>query len=108
VTAQDWDGPSFQTIANAALVTKRFEGSRRREVLSFKHHAEVAALPAEQADALLDAAEAEELKPNGAPETHRDVGKCAEPDASAALRRELRLPLQPGRVDCGLHSRRHP
>ena len=38
----NWQGPSFQTCANAALVCRAFETSRRREVLSFAHHAEVA------------------------------------------------------------------
>jgi hypothetical protein len=59
VTAADWDGPSFQTLMNASAVARRFETSRRREALGFSHHAEVAPLPAAQADALLDAAEAE-------------------------------------------------
>lgn len=52
----DW---SFQTWANAGWVASRFEGSRRREVLSWGHHAEVAADPADVADAWLDEAEAE-------------------------------------------------
>ena len=59
VTAPDWDGPRFGTIANAARVARCFTTSRRHEVLTFQHHAEVAALPAEEADALLDKAEAE-------------------------------------------------
>jgi hypothetical protein len=42
--AEDWDGPAYQTCANAASVCKAIETSRRREVLSFNHHAEVAAL----------------------------------------------------------------
>ena len=36
---------------NAAAVCRKFETSRRREVLGFKHRAEVAALPAADADA---------------------------------------------------------
>jgi hypothetical protein len=38
---------------NAAGVCRAFETSRRREDLSFQHHAEVAALPPDEADALL-------------------------------------------------------
>lgn len=57
VEAPGWTGPSFQTCMNAALVCRAFETSRRREVLSFKHHAEVAALPPLEADRLLAAAE---------------------------------------------------
>ncbi len=48
---------SFQTFANAGWVANKIQTSRRREVLTFSHHVEVAALePAEQ-DQLLDAAE---------------------------------------------------
>src|SRR3982074_689971 len=50
----NWQGPSFQTCANAASVCRAFETSRRREVLSFGHHAEVAALGVKEADRLLD------------------------------------------------------
>jgi N6-adenosine-specific RNA methylase IME4 len=57
VEAPDWTGPSYQTCANAANVCRAFETSRRREVLSFKHHAEVAALPPTDADRLLVSAE---------------------------------------------------
>jgi hypothetical protein len=40
---------------NATAVVKAFpEASRRREALSFKHHAEVAALPPADPAALLD------------------------------------------------------
>jgi hypothetical protein len=48
-----WAGPEYQTCANLAWVAGKFESSRRREELSFRHHAEVAALPADEADALL-------------------------------------------------------
>jgi N6-adenosine-specific RNA methylase IME4 len=56
VTALDWSGPDFQTCMNAGTVCRKFTTSRRREVLSFKHHAVVAALPPADADRLLDAA----------------------------------------------------
>jgi hypothetical protein len=52
-----WQGPAYQTCANAAAVCRAFEASRRRETLSFSHHETVAALaPAEQ-DRLLDEAD---------------------------------------------------
>lgn len=54
VEAEDWDGPAYQTCFNAANVAQKFELNRRRLSLSFKHHAEVASLPADEADALLD------------------------------------------------------
>jgi hypothetical protein len=42
-------------------VCRAFETSRRLEHLSFAHHAEVAALPPEEADALLGTASRDEL-----------------------------------------------
>jgi hypothetical protein len=51
----------FQAVADIASVCRAFESSRRREVLSFTHHREVAALPPEQADRLLTRAEDERL-----------------------------------------------
>lgn len=54
-------GKEFQTIANAASVSRAFETSRRREHLSWTHHAEVAALPPAEADSLLAKAEDEHL-----------------------------------------------
>ena len=58
VEADGWEGPAFKTCANAASVCESFkETSRRREHLSFSHHAEVAALPRDEADAVLSWAE---------------------------------------------------
>ena len=61
VEAEDWEGPAFQTCADAAMVSRAFETSRRREVLSFTHHREVTPLSAEWQDKLLDEAEAKRL-----------------------------------------------
>jgi hypothetical protein len=47
----------YQTLRNYAWVARRFEHARRRETLSFQHHAEVAALPEAVQDMLLDKAE---------------------------------------------------
>lgn len=52
-------GCEFAALMNIASVCRKFETSRRREVLTFSHHQEVASLSAEVADALLDQAEAE-------------------------------------------------
>jgi hypothetical protein len=49
---------------DAASVARVFETSRRREDLTFNHHREVAALPPDEADALLDWCE-ETPKPRG-------------------------------------------
>jgi len=52
-----WQGPAYQTCANAAAVCRAFEFSRRRETLSFSHHEAVAALAAAEQDRFLDEAE---------------------------------------------------
>jgi len=61
VEADDWEGPAFQTCMNAAQIARAYETSRRREVLSFKHHMEVVALSVEWQDKLLDEAEEKDL-----------------------------------------------
>jgi hypothetical protein len=48
------DAPDKHTLENYAAVAKRFPHSRRREHVSFKHHAELAALTTKDQDALLD------------------------------------------------------
>lgn len=61
VAAQGIFGREFGSLANLASVCRAFQTSRRREHLSFTHHAEVAGLPPAKADALLDKAERENL-----------------------------------------------
>ena len=63
VEAPEWEGPAYQTARNAAWVCATFEPSRRRDNLTFKHHAEVASLPADEADTLLDWAQERGDKP---------------------------------------------
>ncbi|SDP94264.1 LmbU family transcriptional regulator [Lentzea jiangxiensis] len=48
-------GLSYKTLRNYSWVSRRFPIERRREDLSFQHHAEVASLPADLQDRLLDA-----------------------------------------------------
>jgi len=58
------EGLEFKTIANYAWVARAIETSRRREVLSFKHHVCVAALPPRQQEKwLARAAKGDGLKP---------------------------------------------
>jgi hypothetical protein len=52
-------GFTHQTLRNYAWVARRFEVSRRRDELSFAHHAEVAALADAEQDSWLDRAERE-------------------------------------------------
>lgn len=75
--AQGIWGLSFGTLMNLGSIARSFETSRRREALPFSHHAEVAALPPAEADALLDVAVAEK-------QSVRDVRK-------AALNRKIEL-----------------
>jgi len=48
---------SYQTMRNYAWVARRFPASRRRDRLSFQHHAEVAALPEADRDLWLQRAQ---------------------------------------------------
>jgi hypothetical protein len=66
VEAVGWTGPAAKTCANVGRVCGRFQTSRRREALTFGHHAEVAGSHPEEADALLDFAE-EPLREGGSP-----------------------------------------
>jgi hypothetical protein len=47
-------GLKYQTLRNYAVVARSFDPSRRRDNLSFQHHAEVSALSAADQDAWLD------------------------------------------------------
>jgi hypothetical protein len=51
-------GYDVQSLMNMAYVASRFELSRRRENLSWSHHAELAALPPDEQDQWLDRAAA--------------------------------------------------
>ncbi|MDA0161676.1 LmbU family transcriptional regulator [Solirubrobacter ginsenosidimutans] len=54
----------YQTLRNYAWVARSIAPARRREGLSFQHHAEVAALPAAEQDLWLHRAEAQEWSRN--------------------------------------------
>lgn len=54
VSEPDWPGPAYSTCTNVASVAGQFESSRRRELLTFSHHAEVMHLPPHLADEMLD------------------------------------------------------
>jgi hypothetical protein len=49
-------GLDYQTLRNYAVVARRFEVSRRRDTLTFQHHAELCALPDAEQDRWLDLA----------------------------------------------------
>jgi hypothetical protein len=54
-------GYDTQSLMNMAYVASRFSPSRRREKLSFSHHADLAALPFEEQERWLDRAERDRL-----------------------------------------------
>jgi hypothetical protein len=54
-------GYAASSLANMAYVAGRFDPSRRREELTFSHHAAVASLPPDEQDELLDRAERDHL-----------------------------------------------
>lgn len=61
VPASRVTGYDVQTLANMAYVASRFETSRRREVLSWSHHAELSALEEDEQEAWLDRVERDRL-----------------------------------------------
>jgi len=63
--ALDDTGLAPQTLQNVLTVARAFPESRRRETLTFAHHAELASLDADAQDRWLDQAEAGDQLPNG-------------------------------------------
>lgn len=61
IAAEGIFGREYGTLANLASVARAYPPARRREVVSFTHHVEVASLEPEEADALLDRAERDHL-----------------------------------------------
>jgi CYTH domain-containing protein len=61
VRASRITGYDIQTLKNMAYVASRFDPSRRRDELSWSHHAEVAALPPEEQDRWLSRVQADHL-----------------------------------------------
>jgi hypothetical protein len=71
VESEEWTGPTYGTCRDAVWVAQKFkEMSRRRDILPWTFHREVAALPPEEADAILDWAERGD---DGKPRTIREV-----------------------------------
>ncbi|MFJ8166154.1 LmbU family transcriptional regulator [Streptomyces sp. NPDC096136] len=92
-------GLDYQTLRNYAWVARRFEHGRRRDALSFAHHAEVARLARPEQDYWLRRAEEQRWSRN---ELRRQLraglaeqrgGAAADPaDGAATLRIELPKP----------------
>ncbi|MEU2834236.1 LmbU family transcriptional regulator [Streptomyces lavendulae] len=88
-------GLKYQTLRNYAWVSRRFDSRRRRAMLSFQHHAEVASLPLNEQEHWLDSAE--EMKwttkqLRNAIQNARE-GAVEKPHETAAVRR-LEVPDQ--------------
>jgi len=94
VRTRGWNGPSFGACRNYAMVARAFETSRRRDVLSFSHHREVASLSPADADQLLDWAE-EPRRNDGKPRSTRELRSqvrsrvAARTDATSTGQRKL-------------------
>lgn len=69
-------GYEHQTLLNMVYVATRFEISRRRENLSWSHHAELAAYDVEEQERWLDRATAERLTVRG---LRRELGCARQP-----------------------------
>lgn len=76
-------GREFQSLMDMASVARKFETTRRRDVLSFTHHREVASLPDEMADAILDRAESEHLSTREVRKAVAEVRAANDPDIGA-------------------------
>ena len=88
----------YQTLRNYAWVARHVEMSRRRDTLSFQHHAEVAALPADEQELWLQRAEdgswsRNELRRRLAAERQRSVPIAAETEA-VVLRLRIAAPRE--------------
>lgn len=79
--ALDASDYEYNTLSNAKQVAARFEITRRRVNLSFAHHEAVAYLAADQADALLDAAESEKQTRDELRRAVRRLRKTSDPSA---------------------------
>ncbi|MFJ8211241.1 LmbU family transcriptional regulator [Streptomyces sp. NPDC096033] len=85
-------GLDYQTLRNYAWVARRFEQHRRRDALSFAHHAEVARLARPEQDYWLRRAEEQRWSRNelrrqlraGLAEQHGPAAEAAAPEEPAA------------------------
>jgi hypothetical protein len=86
--ALDETGYDYQTLRNMVYVAERVDLSRRRDNLSWTHHAEIASLPPEQQEVWLNRAQSKELSTRELRASLREV-KLASPPAVLRLTFEL-------------------
>jgi uncharacterized protein (DUF1778 family) len=90
-TAFEATSLDYQTLRNYAWVTRRFEMSRRRDTVSFQHHAEVAALPEAEQDLWLLRAERSRWSRN---ELRRRLSAQRRARTGRSVERGMRLSLE--------------
>jgi hypothetical protein len=88
VRASRITGYDVQTLMNMVYVASRFEAGRRRERLSWSHHAELAALESDDQEQWLTRAEEERLSVRDLRGELRRVTRAREKDVIAAASRE--------------------
>jgi hypothetical protein len=90
--AANLTGYDSQSLMNMAYVASRYEPSRRREGLSFSHHAELAALPPADQELWLDRVEAGELSVRALRFELREARRRTALRAARPSERDLRCP----------------
>ncbi|HEU5354407.1 MAG TPA: hypothetical protein VFU65_08090 [Actinocrinis sp.] len=93
-------GYDVQSLMNMSYVASRFDGPRRRESLSWSHHAELAALPVEYQEMWLESAQRDRISVRGLREsvrTWRATQPGARTRAATADRRPRALVAQASR-----------
>jgi hypothetical protein len=103
-------GLDYQTLRNYAVIARRFELSRRRDDLTFQHHAEVCALNDDDQDLWLDRAARYKWSRN---ELRRRL-RALSTESSGPSPAAVRLLVEPGRAvrwrqaaqrcECGLET----
>jgi len=91
-------GLRYQTLRNYAWVARRFEVSRRRSKLTFQHHAEIASLPIEEQERLLNLAEEEVWTTKQLRNAIRQQGSELNAAGGMAQPESSRIDLPAGRV----------
>jgi hypothetical protein len=86
---ESWVGLSFQACEDCAWVCGKFEASRRREVLSFTHHREVAGLDPTEADRLLDWSMLDEKNFRSTRELREEVQRLRSEDVQQRVAKRL-------------------
>ena len=84
-------GLDYQTVRNYAWVARRFPVERRREGLSFQHHAEVASLSPQEQDRLLAAAEEGGWSRNALRAQVQRARRGGEPSAASPVVQPLKV-----------------